>query len=59
MTYIGCYGDLINNNTRDLNGLSVWSNLNTGGTIETCLLICLGFKYAGVQYGYIWICLLM
>lgn len=52
MNYIGCYNDVLSWG-RDLNGLNVSININTGGTIESCVKYCsnLGFKYAGVQNG--------
>ena len=51
--YVGCYGDLINNGGRDLNGLKVWGNYNTGGTVDSCIQYCASkkFLYAGVQFG--------
>ena len=55
MYYVGCYFDYLPWG-RDYNGLNLNStvNLNTGGTIESCVNYCLalGFKYATVQNGY-------
>jgi hypothetical protein len=51
---LGCYADIVDGSTRDLNGLG--ANINTvgGGTVESCLIVCsaLGFIYAGVQSGF-------
>ena len=52
--YIGCFGDVILNSKRDLNGLNETSvNTLRGGSIESCLDHCTssGFIYAGVQAG--------
>ena len=40
---------MIDSSRRDLDGFGDTVMQNPGLTIESCLLMCVGFKYAGVQ----------
>ena len=51
LSYVGCYGDLLNGTNRDLNGLNIYANQYGGASIETCISFCCGFAYAGNQNG--------
>jgi len=54
--YVGCYADVINSNTRDLNGVEFNNSIKVaGGSVETCVAFCLSknFSYAGVQNGFV------
>lgn len=50
--YVGCYADVINSATRDLNGLNASPNTAGGGSIESCFDYCYGkgFTYTGAQF---------
>jgi hypothetical protein len=51
--YLGCYADIVDGSTRDLNGLGININIEGGGSIEKCVEYCsvIGFIHAGVQSG--------
>ena len=54
ITLIGCYADVINSSTRDLNGFGDSPNRIGGTSIKACVNLCsyMNFKYAGLQSGY-------
>ena len=49
---LGCFADKINSHNLDLSGL-VGISGSPKMTIDQCISYCVGFKYAGLQNGFI------